>query len=30
MTVERLAQFDPLVLGALTMLQLSPTESRPN
>jgi response regulator RpfG family c-di-GMP phosphodiesterase len=27
MTVDRLAQFDPLVLGALTMLQLSATQT---
>jgi response regulator RpfG family c-di-GMP phosphodiesterase len=29
MTVERLAQFDPLVLGALTMLQLSANAQTP-
>jgi response regulator RpfG family c-di-GMP phosphodiesterase len=29
MTVDRLAQFDPLVLGALTMLQLTPGTQAP-
>jgi putative two-component system response regulator len=29
MTIERLAHFDPLVLGALTMLQLSANSQTP-